>query len=459
MPPQSGVEAAPCEPTRLPAGLEIPPSDPESMSVELSRTVYRCAETVALAPADDPGAAWRAVESGGPVLLVDGELDDATVTEVRRLDPSRLVLVGLGDLDPSPLGVDDVERLALRRQPPRALGVDSGDDAWLVAPGGESILPAVTAAARSTGGAVVVAGPDVRSLDADSRSRLVAAASVGVVGGPVEPWRLAAVRRGDELPGGGLLLFPGRRLVALYGHPGTPALGLLGEQGPEAAADRAVVVAAGYDADGVPVVPAFEIIATVASASSGDDGDYSAEASVEELRPWVETAAARGVYVVLDLQPGRTDFLTQARRYEELLRLPHVGLALDPEWRLGPDQVHLRQIGSVDATEINDVSAWLAGIVREEGLPQKLLLLHQFRLSMITSRELVETPPELAVVVQMDGQGPQATKHATWGAITAGTGGVGWRWGWKNFFDEDSPLASPGEVLGLSPSPVYVSFQ
>ena len=32
----------------------------------------------------------------------------------------------------------------------------------------------------------------------------------------------------------------------------------------------------------------------------------------------------------------------------------------------------------------------------------------------------VETPPELAVVVQMDGQGPQATKRETWRAITAG---------------------------------------
>ena len=41
------------------------------------------------------------------------------------------------------------------------------------------------------------------------------------------------------------------------------------------------------------------------------------------------------MYVVLDLQPGRTDFLTQAKRYEPLLALPHVGLALDPEWRLG----------------------------------------------------------------------------------------------------------------------------
>jgi len=62
---------------------------------------------------------------------------------------------------------------------------------------------------------------------------------------------------------------------------------------------------------------------------------------------------------------GRTDFLTEARRYEDLLREPDVGLALDPEWRLGPDQRHLEQVGTVDASEVNEVSAWLAGIVRD----------------------------------------------------------------------------------------------
>ena len=74
----------------------------------------------------------------------------------------------------------------------------------------------------------------------------------------------------------------------------------------------------------------------------------------------MEAAGAAGMAVVLDLQPGRTDFLTQAQQYADLLALPYVGLALDPEWRLAPDQVHLRQIGSVGIDEVNGVSAWLA---------------------------------------------------------------------------------------------------
>ena len=75
----------------------------------------------------------------------------------------------------------------------------------------------------------------------------------------------------------------------------------------------------------VPVVPAFEIITTVAAGQPGPDGDYSNEVEIAKIRPYVDAAKAAGLYVVLDLQPGRTDFLTQAKRYESLLREPDFG--------------------------------------------------------------------------------------------------------------------------------------
>lgn len=271
-------------------------------------------------------------------------------------------------------------------------------------------------------------------------------------------WQMDVLSAGRQLPGGGQVLFPGRRLVALYGHPHTARLGVLGEQTPADAVARASELAQPYATDDVPVIPTFEIIATTATSTPGKDGDYSTELSVEELRPWVKAAGEAGYYVVLDLQPGRRDFLTQAKRYEELLRLPHVGLALDPEWRLGPQDLHLRQIGSVTASEVNTVAVWLAGLVREERLPQKLLLVHQFKLSMIRDRHEIVSPSELAVVIQMDGQGPLGTKHGTWDALLAADD-RNWLWGWKNFFDEDSPTPRPDQVLDLEPDPVFVSYQ
>lgn len=275
------------------------------------------------------------------------------------------------------------------------------------------------------------------------------------------PPTTSAPRPVPELPGGGHTLFPGRTMVALYGHPGAPALGVLGEQGVDASVQRARDLAGRYaPLAGEPVVPAFEIIATVASAAPGADGDYSNESAPEELVPWVDAAAAAGMYVVLDLQPGRSDFLTQARRYTDLLRRPNVGLALDPEWRLRAGQKHRVQVGSVDATEVNAVATWLADLTREARLPQKLLMLHQFQAQMIRNREqLVTDRDELSVVLHADGFGTRAEKMETWNrlhqAVPAGV-----TWGWKNFYDEDRPMFDPADTLAVGPvRPVFVSYQ
>jgi hypothetical protein len=247
--------------------------------------------------------------------------------------------------------------------------------------------------------------------------------------------------------------------VAFYGNPYTSALGALGEQGPAETLARMQPFIAEYGADGSQVIPTFEIIASVASAGP-TDGDYSEEWDPAAFEEWIRFAGENGMYVVLDLQPGREDFLTQAKQYQSLLELPYVGLALDPEWRLLPDQVHLRQVGHVQAAEVNMVVDWLADLVRDKGLPQKLLIVHQFKFSMIEQRDTLEQRPELQMVVQMDGQGPIPTKDETYAALTAGTEQAHWRWGWKNFFDEDSPeTASAAYTINRQPIPVFVSYQ
>lgn len=276
---------------------------------------------------------------------------------------------------------------------------------------------------------------------------------------PPAPTRVAPV---PQLPGGGTRLFPGRRMVALYGHPDTPGLGVLGEQGVAQSIDRATRLAASYRPfTREPVVPAFELIATVADSTPGPDGDYSAESTVAELRPWVDAAARAGVYVVLDLQPGRADFPSQARRYTELLSRPNVGLALDPEWRLGPDQRHRVQVGSVTAAEINETSAWLAALTARQNLPQKVFMLHQFRVPMIEDRQdVLTTHPELATVLHADGFGTPGEKLETWTTLHTAPAPPGLWWGWKNFVDEDSPTFTPQRTVAVGPtSPVFVSYQ
>jgi hypothetical protein len=325
---------------------------------------------------------------------------------------------------------------------------------------------AAAATARAAGVPVhVLRTPDPRG-SADLVTALSAAPeekvlALGGAFGSVDQLRqrLAVVRTGVQLPGGGQLAFPGRRMVALYGTPGTAALGSLGEQDLNGSIARVKDLVAQYQPySDVPVIPAFEIITTVAAGQPGADGDYSNEVEIAKIRPYVDAAKAAGVYVVLDLQPGRTDFLTQAKRYEELLLEPHVGLALDPEWRLAPGQVHRVQIGSVNVDEINATGDWLAGLVREHNLPQKVLMLHQFRTSMIVGRDRLNTAhDELATLVHADGFGTQGMKMDTWNTLRQNSPNV--FWGWKNFIDEDRPMLNPAQTMQVSSDIVFVSYQ
>jgi hypothetical protein len=397
--------------------------------------------------------------------------------------------VDLAESEPVAEGADVAAVAALDPDEPAALRPEGGVAAEGTPAGGE--LPDVedadplentlvlvtgdadglagTATARAAGARVLVTdgATDPRASEelvgalAEDDAERVVALGAGFAAEDGLDWKLATAATGTQLPGGGQLLFPGRMLVALYGHPGTGALGVMGEQPVDAAIERARAHAAPYEPlVDATVVPAFEIIATVASSAAGDDGDYSAEADPEVLRPWVEAAGRAGMYVVLDLQPGRTDFVSQAEQYRSLLELPHVGLALDPEWRLGPDEVHLSQIGSVGVDEVNQVVGWLADLTREHALPQKLLVLHQFRLDMLPGRERVDTGrDELAVMIHADGQGAQGDKQATWRALHE-TAPPGLSWGWKNFYDEDLPMLTPEETIGqVSPLPELVTYQ
>ncbi|HEX6299857.1 MAG TPA: hypothetical protein VF148_05300 [Acidimicrobiia bacterium] len=276
-------------------------------------------------------------------------------------------------------------------------------------------------------------------------------------------WELAVLANGQQLPGGGFHILPEgqkRRYLAYYGHPRTTALGVLGEQGPAQTLEKMQGFIADYAGDGSQVVPTFEIIASVASGGPTDDNDHSFEWPPETFDPWIEFAAATDMYVVFDLQSGQDDFLSQAVQYEELLKLPFVGLALDPEWRLSSGQAHLEQVGGVDVAEVNEVITWLADLVRDNGLPQKMMIVHQFRTSMIRNRQDLIERPEIQLIVQMDGDGSEAQKDATWRQLLAGADDVHWSWGWKNFFDEDEPgPPSPVSTMNKVPTPVYVSYQ
>ncbi|MGL4743213.1 MAG: hypothetical protein ACRCXL_02315 [Dermatophilaceae bacterium] len=445
------------------AGLVDPSAEP---SVALSRTLLAKATAVVVCPADaaQMSEAARVATRLGIPLLVSGPQLRA---ELDRLGVRLVVTAAPETTAPSDVGDRAVvDSTAARGLPGLPLARPTRTPVLVVRQG--TTVPAVLEATLTATGAarVVTNALDIRA-DPEVRQALRSASEAPVAGlgdlGPADRFaqRVRTVRAAPDLPGGGVLPFPGRRMVALYGHPETSALGMLGEQGPEAAVRRAQSLAARYaTALRQPVVPAFELIATVATGAAQRDGSYSRRTPIEVLRPWVDAAERSGVYVVLDLQPGRTDFLTQARAYEELLRRPGVGLALDPEWRLAPGQRHLTQIGSVGIDEVNAVGTWLDALVRTRDLPPKVLILHQFRPSMVRDRARLNTTlDQVQWLVHADGQGSQGDKQSTWARLRADLPAGTWL-GWKNFEDEDSPMLSPEQTAaGVQPIPWFVSYQ
>ncbi|MEI4273863.1 hypothetical protein TEK04_19250 [Klenkia sp. LSe6-5] len=475
--PADGEQASGTEPTAGQALTAVPTAattlvadtDPVAGAGSASRALYTSSPVVVVAPDAEPlpGDAVDAAEQLGVPLLLLGADAAPVVGELDRLGAERVVVAEgavtedgvLGDREVTGTG-DELPAVSAPEPLTDVVVLDSG--AAGTAAGAVTARAAGATVVDTAGQTDPRASADV--VDALSGVQPAAVVALGADFSGVEglDWKTTTAASGTQLPGGGQLLFPEHFLVALYGSPDGPALGVLGEQGLDASIARAGEFAAPY-ADLLPdrtVVPTFEIIVTVASASAGPDGNYSSEADPAALRPYVEAAGAAGLYVVLDLQPGRTDFLTQAQQYQSLLELPYVGLALDPEWRLGPDEVHLRQIGSVGVDEVNQVVTWLADLTRANALPQKLLVLHQFRLSMITDRERLDTSrDELAVMVHVDGQGSQPAKQGTWNALHQGAPAPLY-WGWKNFIDEDQPMLTPAETVAQAqPLPELVTYQ
>lgn len=340
-----------------------------------------------------------------------------------------------------------------------------GRTLWLVDPADPLTALAVAAAAGARGDEVIVVDPsDARGVlgvsDAmrDAAPEAVLLVGAAAVDESAVAWHLDVALGTDPLPWGGHLPLEGNRIVALYGTPGVPALGALGQQDLDATIARAREAAEPYAGDGLRAVPGFDVIATIASRSAEPQGDYSRRIPIATLRPLVDRAREEGMIVFLDLQPGRTDFLTQAEEYEDLLREPHVSLALDPEWRLGPNEVHLQRIGSVEAVEVQTVVDWLAELVRQERLPQKVLMLHQFTLSMLQDRDTIVIPPELVGVVHIDGQGRLASKEVTYRSLAQDRADH-WAWGWKQFLRIDQPLMDAARVIAREPVPVVITYQ
>ena len=255
-------------------------------------------------------------------------------------------------------------------------------------------------------------------------------------------------------------VFARAQVVAFYGHPGVPKMGALGVYGPERAADEVTRVAALYDAlnGDRAVIPALHLITAIAQPKPGADGDYLELISDEKLEVYVELAERRGLLLILDVQIGWADPLTEVQRLEAALAKPFVHLALDPEWAtrslgVAPGE----RIGTLGAADVNAVQRYLAELVRRYDLPPKALVLHQFKRNMLTETEDYLDVPEVELIIDMDGFGSPGAKITNYEIFSLAE--YSERPAIKLFYDWDTPLMEPAQIQALETPPDLIIYQ
>ncbi len=226
--------------------------------------------------------------------------------------------------------------------------------------------------------------------------------------------------------------------------------------------------------DNKGVIPGLHLIYAMAIPCEPDDDCLLyLEGTVKDLTgTYIEPAAKRGWMVVLDTQIGRSNPVQQVKRIinKGYLKYDNVVVALDPEFHVyaGRQRPGI-PIGTIKASQINEVQQMIDNYVRDQKLPtKKILIVHQFGDPnvndgvpfMIENKKSLKTYENVELVIDMDGLGKQAVKVTKYNKITDAKvyPFIKFR-GIKIFFPNrwekrghyDKPPMNPDQIFGLKP--------
>jgi len=276
-------------------------------------------------------------------------------------------------------------------------------------------------------------------------------------GAQAEPARL-------ELPRGGTEVFPEYRLVGYSGIKADSGFAFGRLTGDLNARCRELKkIGKNYDKDR-KILPVFEFIPVLVHGTPGADGKYRSRAPFSEVKEYLRAARRCKALLLLNIQPGRSEFMPELKYYEKFLAEPDVGVALDPEWAMDPGEVPGKALGRTTGAELNTAAKYLAGLVRENELPQKVMVFHQFNLGAVEQLNGLKPHKEIAIVRSVDGLGGPHIKREEYDLLATDLPDH-IHPGFKLFYTEDvhspwgSRLMTPAEVMGLKPRPEYVLYE
>ena len=259
-------------------------------------------------------------------------------------------------------------------------------------------------------------------------------------------------------------ILPFKRIVAFYGNLYSKRMGVLGEYPPEELWIKLKAeVKAWEKADpSTPVVPAIHYIAVVAQGSPLKDGKYRRRMPESQIDSALTIARMGNALVFLDIQVALSNVKEEVPLLEKYLKMPHVHLAIDPEFSMKDGSRPGTKIGSYEADDINYCSEYLAKLVRENNLSPKILIVHRFTQRMVKNYRNIVLHPEVQLVMNMDGWGPPVLKNDTYRQYIykEPVQFTGFKLFYKN--DLKRPphrMLTPPELIKLKPQPIYIQYQ
>lgn len=259
-------------------------------------------------------------------------------------------------------------------------------------------------------------------------------------------------------------ILPFKRIVSYYGNFYSTKMGVLGQYPPDVMIPKLLREVALWNAadPSTPVVPAIHYIAVTAQGTAQSDGTYRLRMPAEHIQKAIDLAKRVNGLVFLDIQVGLSDLPRELPRLEPYLKQPNVHLGIDPEFAMHNGVKPGRVIGTMDATDINYASNFLAKIVKDNNLPPKILVVHRFTEGMVTGYKRITPLPEVQIVMDMDGWGFGAKKINTYKRVI--TQEPVQFAGFKLFYKNDvlppsTRMLTPSEILKLNPAPIYIQYQ
>jgi len=211
-----------------------------------------------------------------------------------------------------------------------------------------------------------------------------------------------------------------------------------------------------------PVQPAIHYIAVVAQGIPMKDGKYCMRMPASQIDSALAIAKMGNAIVFLDLQVALSNVKNEVPLLEKYLKMPNVHLGIDPEFSMKNGSKPGKKIGTMDATDINFCSEYLAKLVKDNNLPAKILIVHRFTQGMVTNYRNIKCHPEVQMVMNMDGWGEPVLKRSTY-LLYIRKEPVQFT-GFKLFYKNDLKKAphvmmTPTDLLKLKPQPVYIQYQ